>query len=85
MKEVSDETLHDQHSKEAIAARLDHDHQYADLGDIMLGAVDGTVTTFAIVSGVAGTGLEQGVLVAFVLGLANFQAMQIFVCCEITS
>ena len=74
MKNVSDEILAEQHSPEQIALRINRQHQHSDLGDVMLGAVDGTVTTFAIVSGVAGTGLEQGVLVAFVLGLANVVA-----------
>jgi len=66
--------LHDEHSHEAIAARLDSDLIHGDLGDVVLGAVDGTVTTFAIVSGIAGTGLESGVLVAFILGLSNVLA-----------
>lgn len=38
----------------------------------MLGAVDGTVTTFAIVARAAGAGLSSGV--AVVLGLANIAA-----------
>ena len=71
MPEVTDEELHAEHTSAAIKSRLDGDHSHADLGDIILGAVDGTVTTFAIVCGVAGTGLDQGVLVAFVLGLSN--------------
>lgn len=71
MPEASDEELHALHTRQAIAARLDGSHSHGDLGDIILGAVDGTVTTFAIICGVAGTGLEGGVLVAFVLGLSN--------------
>ena len=39
------------------------------LSDFIYGAIDGTVTTFAVVSGVAGAGLSSGVIV--VLGLAN--------------
>lgn len=66
--------LHDEHSHEAIAARIDGDLIHGDLGDVVLGAVDGTVTTFAIVSGIAGTGLESGVMVAFILGLSNVLA-----------
>jgi len=42
------------------------------LGDFVLGAVDGTVTTFAVVSGVAGAGLLSGV--AVVLDFANVLA-----------
>ena len=40
--------------------------------DAVYGAIDGTVTTFAIVAGVAGAGLSPIVIVA--LGLANVLA-----------
>ncbi len=61
-----------QHTPAAVSTRLAQavDHSY--LGDFVLGAVDGTVTTFAIVAGVAGAGLPSGV--AVVLGLANVLA-----------
>jgi VIT1/CCC1 family predicted Fe2+/Mn2+ transporter len=64
--------LHAQHTPEAIAARLAAatDHSYA--GDAVLGAIDGTVTTFAIVAGATGAGLQPGI--ALVLGLANVLA-----------
>lgn len=42
------------------------------MSDWVLGAVDGVVTTFAIVAGVVGAGLSAGVVV--VLGLANLAA-----------
>jgi VIT1/CCC1 family predicted Fe2+/Mn2+ transporter len=42
------------------------------LGDAVLGAVDGTVTTFAVVASAAGAGLGTGV--ALVVGLANVVA-----------
>src|SRR5204863_6458642 len=42
-------------------------HNY--LRDFIYGAVDGIVTTFAVVSGVAGAGLPSGVVI--VLGAAN--------------
>lgn len=42
------------------------------LRDAVYGAIDGTVTTFAIVAGVAGAGLSPFVVV--VLGLANVLA-----------
>jgi len=60
------------HSEEAIAARLAAAAQHSYLGDFLLGAVDGAVTTFAIVAGAAGAGLSSGV--AIVLGLANLLA-----------
>jgi hypothetical protein len=39
---------------------------------IIYGAIDGTVTTFAVVAGVAGAGLSAGVVI--ILGLANLLA-----------
>lgn len=74
MKNISDEELQKQHSPSAIRERIERDFEHGTLGDVVLGAVDGTVTTFAIVSGVAGTGIAQGVPMAFVLGLANVLA-----------
>jgi len=44
------------------------------LGDFVLGAVDGTITTFAIVAGIVGAGLEEGVILALILGFANVLA-----------
>lgn len=60
--------LRREHTPEAVAKRLsDRSHNY--LKDFIYGAIDGTVTTFAIVAGVAGAGLSAGIIV--VLGLAN--------------
>jgi VIT1/CCC1 family predicted Fe2+/Mn2+ transporter len=62
------------HSPEAIAmATEEHggaSHQY--IGDMVYGGLDGIVTTFAIVSGVAGANLGSGVIL--ILGLANLLA-----------
>ena len=57
------------HAPEKIRERLDEppDHNY--LRDFIYGAIDGTVTTFAVVSGVAGAGLSPNIVV--VLGVAN--------------
>lgn len=71
-KDIEDELHINDHTEEAIAARLAGATQHSYLGDFVLGAVDGTVTTFAVVSGVAGAGLPSGV--AVVLGLANVLA-----------
>jgi VIT1/CCC1 family predicted Fe2+/Mn2+ transporter len=60
------------HTKEAIAERIAAATQHSYVGDFVLGAVDGAVTTFAIVAGAAGAGLSSGV--AIVLGLANVLA-----------
>lgn len=60
--------LEHEHTPDAVAQRLgDRSHSY--LKDFIYGAIDGTVTTFAIVAGVAGAGLSAGIIV--VLGLAN--------------
>ena len=64
--------LHAQHTPEAIAARLASNTDHSYLGDAILGAIDGTVTTFAIVAGATGARLPPGI--ALVLGLANVLA-----------
>lgn len=71
--EATGDALEHEHSPDAIARRLQGSNiEHGMLGDFVLGAVDGAVTTFAIVSGVAGAGLNTGV--ALVLGLANVLA-----------
>ncbi len=57
------------HSPEAIRQRLNSNPDHNYLKDFIYGAIDGAVTTFAIVSGVAGAGLSSGIIV--ILGLAN--------------
>ncbi len=66
------DALHEEHTEEAIAARLAAAMRHSYLGDFVLGGVDGAITTFAVVSGVAGAGLPSGV--AVVLGMANVLA-----------
>ena len=61
-----------QHTPEAIAARLSASTDHSYVGDAVLGAIDGTVTTFAIVAGARGADLGSGI--ALVLGLANVLA-----------
>lgn len=57
------------HHPAAIQQRLAGDHQVSYLRDFIYGAIDGIVTTFAIVSGVAGAGLESSIVI--ILGIAN--------------
>jgi len=60
------------HSPEAIAERLGGNGDRSYIRDAVLGAVDGAVTTFAVVAGSIGAGLPGGVVV--ILGMANLLA-----------
>ncbi|TNF20622.1 MAG: hypothetical protein EP318_10390 [Rhodobacteraceae bacterium] len=60
------------HTPTEIRARLNQSPAAGHLRDAIYGAIDGSVTTFAIVAGVAGAGLSPFVIVA--LGLANVLA-----------
>ena len=66
---ASEEEMEAEHSPEAIRARLQEGHQESYLRDVIFGAVDGTITTFAVVAGAYGTGLSAGIIV--VMGFAN--------------
>jgi VIT1/CCC1 family predicted Fe2+/Mn2+ transporter len=68
-KQSLSDHLHLAHTPEAIAGRLSAAKRHHYLGDFVLGAVDGAVTTFAVVAGATGANLSCGV--ALVLGLAN--------------
>ncbi|MCP8899172.1 VIT1/CCC1 transporter family protein [Gilvimarinus xylanilyticus] len=60
------------HQPQRIARRLSQGPGNSYLRDFIYGAIDGLITTFAIVAGVAGAGLSVSVVV--VLGLANLLA-----------
>jgi vacuolar iron transporter family protein len=60
------------HSIQEINARIDSPPGRGVLRDVVYGSIDGSVTTFAIVAGVAGAGLSSYVIIA--LGLANVLA-----------
>ena len=60
------------HSPEEIRQRISAPEGRGVLRDVVYGGIDGSVTTFAIVSGVAGAGLSPFVIVA--LGIANVLA-----------
>lgn len=60
------------HTQQEISARIGAPPGRGVLRDAVYGGIDGTVTTFAIVAGVAGAGLSP--LIVVVLGLANVLA-----------
>jgi VIT1/CCC1 family predicted Fe2+/Mn2+ transporter len=60
------------HSQEEVEARIAAPSGRGYLRDMIYGGIDGAVTTFAIVAGVAGAGLSTGVILA--LGIANLLA-----------
>lgn len=60
------------HAPSDIRARLSQDPKPGYLRDMIYGGIDGGVTTFAIVAGVAGAGLDPIIVIA--LGLANVVA-----------
>lgn len=66
---TSADVLRRTHTPDAIRRRLESGPAHNYLRDFVYGAIDGAVTTFAVVSGVAGAGLAPGIVI--VLGVAN--------------
>lgn len=71
-RRVSNGPIEHDHSPEAIRARLAAGPRHNYLRDWIYGGIDGSVTTFAVVTGVAGAGLST--LVILVMGFANLVA-----------
>ena len=61
-----------EHTPEAIRKRISEGSSQDFLKDSIYGAIDGAVTTFAVVSSVAGAGLPSGIVI--VMGAANLLA-----------
>ena len=61
--------LEHEHTPEAVERRLRDGPRHSYLRDLVFGAIDGSVTTFAVVSGVAGAELSARVII--ILGVAN--------------
>ena len=72
MKDPSIDSDKASHTRDAIRQRLASGPTPSYLRDFVYGAVDGVVTTFAVVSGVAGAGLSSGIVI--ILGAANLLA-----------
>ena len=65
-------SLEHEHTHEAIHQRLKQGARASYLRDWVYGGIDGAVTTFAVIAGVAGASLSARIVV--VLGLANLVA-----------
>jgi len=64
--------LEQEHQPERIRNRLEAEVRRGHLGDAMLGAVDGGITSFAVVAGAVGGGFSS--LVVVILGFASLLA-----------
>ena len=60
------------HHPKAIRAPELHKYEGSYIGDFVFGAIDGSITTFAVVSGVAGAALSVNIVI--ILGVANLLA-----------
>ena len=60
------------HTKDAIKERINKGVKHSYLKDFIYGAIDGTVTTFAVVAGAEGASFSS--IVVVVLGIANLIA-----------
>lgn len=60
------------HTSDAIRKRLAKGPKHSYLKDFIYGAIDGTVTTFAVVAGVAGA--ELSIAIVIILGFCNLIA-----------
>jgi VIT1/CCC1 family predicted Fe2+/Mn2+ transporter len=67
-----DPDLEQQHTPEGVKRRLSRSPSTSYVRDFVYGAIDGAVTTFAVVAGAAGASLESRVVV--IMGLANLFA-----------
>lgn len=65
-------SLEEEHTPLAVSKRLGDTPAPSYLRDFIYGAVDGAITTFAVVAGVAGANLDKTVVI--ILGVANLLA-----------
>ncbi len=71
-KKVAIHDLRRTHTRKAIASRLHEGPEKIYIKDFIYGAIDGAVTTFAVVSSVTGAKLSIGIIL--ILGAANLVA-----------
>ena len=71
-REPRTRSLEAEHTPAGVSARLRRRPAPSYLHDFIYGAVDGAVTTFAVVAGVAGANLDETVVI--ILGVANLIA-----------
>lgn len=71
-EKITKELLKKTHTKEAIKERIQKGITHSYLKDFIYGSIDGTVTTFAIISGSAGANFSSEVII--ILGAANLIA-----------
>lgn len=71
-KPTSLEQLRQEHQPQVIEQRLSGQFEQQNLSHAILGAIDGCVTTFAVVAGTVGAGLPASV--ALIMGFANLFA-----------
>lgn len=69
---ITPQEAREAHAKDAKEEVIHGSTQSQYAGDFVFGAIDGVVTTFAIVAGVAGANLSAGIVL--VLGIANLLA-----------
>jgi VIT1/CCC1 family predicted Fe2+/Mn2+ transporter len=72
VKKTSLEQLYREHQPDAIEKRLSATNKPQTISDAVLGAIDGCITTFAVVAGAFGAGFSASV--ALILGFANLLA-----------
>ena len=65
-------SLEAEHTPAAVRRRLDRRPSPSYLRDFIYGAIDGTITTFAVVAGVEGASLDATIVI--ILGAANLLA-----------
>jgi vacuolar iron transporter family protein len=72
MAQSSEQPLKAEHTPAAVRRRLTAQPRVSYLRDFVYGAIDGAVTTFAVVAGVEGANLSANIVI--ILGIANLVA-----------